>query len=154
MTYRFLVLVLTLAFCAMGSTLQAQEEGEAVPPAPESIMPTPDTTDAEGADIEQAPGTWDVEVKETGDVLQMPKPSDEPAPPRSLPYHGMNMNEVERHFGAPMTRHPAVGSPPITRWDYDGFSVFFEHHIVLHAVQQGRPAQIYRKDELLPATAR
>jgi len=37
-------------------------------------------------------------------------------------------------FGAPKTRHDAVGKPPITRWDYDGFSVYFEYQHVVHAV--------------------
>jgi hypothetical protein len=36
------------------------------------------------------------------------------------------MTTVEKQFGAPATRHPTVGKPPITRWDYPNFSVFFE----------------------------
>jgi hypothetical protein len=50
------------------------------------------------------------------------------------PKRGVTMDEVEKRFGAPTTRHPAVGQPPITRWDYAGFSVFFEHDRVIHAV--------------------
>jgi len=53
------------------------------------------------------------------------------------PMRGMHMAEVERQFGAPTTRHPAVGRPPITRWDYPAFSVFFERDIVLHSVVTG-----------------
>jgi hypothetical protein len=53
------------------------------------------------------------------------------------PTRGMHMTQVESKFGAPATRHPAVGSPPITRWDYADFSVFFEHDIVLHSVVPG-----------------
>jgi hypothetical protein len=53
------------------------------------------------------------------------------------PRRGMHMTQVERQFGAPTTRHPAVGKPPITRWDYPEFSVFFEHDIVLHTVVPG-----------------
>ena len=44
------------------------------------------------------------------------------------------MSDVEKHFGAPVEKHPTVGAPPITRWDYSGFSVFFEHDRVIHAV--------------------
>jgi hypothetical protein len=44
------------------------------------------------------------------------------------------MSTVEARFGAPASRHAAVGDPPITRWDYAQFSVFFEHDKVLHAV--------------------
>jgi hypothetical protein len=55
------------------------------------------------------------------------------------PKRGLTMGEVEKHFGAPLTRHPAVGGgspqrPPITRWDYNGFSVFFEGDRVIHSV--------------------
>ncbi|HTW37091.1 MAG TPA: hypothetical protein VMD49_00815 [Steroidobacteraceae bacterium] len=53
------------------------------------------------------------------------------------PKRGMRMPQVERQFGAPATRHPAVGKPPITRWDYPEFSVFFEHDIVIHSVVTG-----------------
>ncbi len=53
------------------------------------------------------------------------------------PKRGSTMGEVEKHFGAPVTRHPTVGQPPITRWDYNGFSVFFEHDRVIHAVVNG-----------------
>lgn len=56
------------------------------------------------------------------------------------PTRGMHMSQVEARFGAPATRHAAVGKPPITRWDYPGFSVFFEFDHVIHAVTV-RPAQ-------------
>jgi hypothetical protein len=56
-----------------------------------------------------------------------------------VPKRGLTMDDVEKHFGAPVTRHPTVGGssaqqPPITRWDYNGFSVFFEHEHVIHSV--------------------
>ena len=50
------------------------------------------------------------------------------------PKRGSTMAQVEKRFGAPVERHPTVGQPPITRWDYAGFSVFFEHDRVIHAV--------------------
>jgi hypothetical protein len=50
------------------------------------------------------------------------------------PERGSTMVGVERKFGAPVTRHPTVGAPPITRWDYPSFSVFFEGDRVIHAV--------------------
>jgi hypothetical protein len=53
------------------------------------------------------------------------------------PTRGMSMRAVEQRFGEPATRHAAVGQPPITRWDYQGFSVFFEHDKVIHAVATG-----------------
>jgi hypothetical protein len=54
--------------------------------------------------------------------------------PVARPGRGATMTTVEAKFGAPVTRHPTVGAPPITRWDYAGFSVFFEKDRVIHAV--------------------
>jgi hypothetical protein len=50
------------------------------------------------------------------------------------PKRGVTMGQVEAKFGAPVTKHDAVGAPPITRWDYAGFSVFFERDRVIDAV--------------------
>jgi hypothetical protein len=50
------------------------------------------------------------------------------------PKRGVTMTQVEAKFGAPVTKHDAVGAPPITRWDYAGFSVFFERDRVIDAV--------------------
>jgi hypothetical protein len=55
------------------------------------------------------------------------------------PRAGMSMTAVESTFGAPSQRHAPVGGsvaqhPPITRWDYPAFSVYFEHQLVIHAV--------------------
>jgi hypothetical protein len=55
------------------------------------------------------------------------------------PKRGLTMDDVEKHFGAPLTRHPTVGGgskqrPPITRWDYTSFSVFFEGDKVIDSV--------------------
>jgi len=52
----------------------------------------------------------------------------------SRPKSGMSMTAVESTYGAPAERRPAVGEPPITRWDYPQFSVYFEHDRVIHAV--------------------
>jgi hypothetical protein len=53
------------------------------------------------------------------------------------PGRGTTMHEVEAKFGAPEKRHPAVGKPPITRWDYPSFSVYFEFNRVVHSVVHG-----------------
>ena len=54
------------------------------------------------------------------------------------PERGMHMAQVEQRFGTPITRHPAVGRPPITRWDYPQYSVFFEGRTVIDTVVPGR----------------
>ena len=45
-----------------------------------------------------------------------------------------DMSRDEAAYGTPRQPHAAVGEPPITRWDYPGFSVYFEHDLVIHAV--------------------
>jgi hypothetical protein len=50
------------------------------------------------------------------------------------PARGMSMAKVEATFGEPTHRVVAVGNPPITRWEYPGFVVYFEHNLVLHSV--------------------
>ena len=51
-----------------------------------------------------------------------------------LPTNGLKQAEVRARFGEPAATHPAVGDPPITRWDYDGWSVYFEYDLVLFTV--------------------
>ena len=50
------------------------------------------------------------------------------------PARGMTMEQVESKFGQPTSKVPAVGKPPITRWDYPGFAVYFEFNHVVHSV--------------------
>jgi hypothetical protein len=77
------------------------------------------------------------------------------------PKRGATMDEVEKQFGAPVTRHPTVGGgtpqhPPITRWDYNGFSVFFEGDHVIHAVVtsgESQPAPAAASAPTPPATS-
>ena len=50
------------------------------------------------------------------------------------PTRGMTMDQVATKFGAPATKVPAVGKPPISRWEYPGFVVYFETDRVIHSV--------------------
>lgn len=50
------------------------------------------------------------------------------------PARGMTQARVEASFGTPGSRDAPVGDPPITRWDYENFAVFFEYDRVIHAV--------------------
>lgn len=70
-----------------------------------------------------------------------------------LPAKGSSMAAVSREFGAPKLRHPAVGGdspkhPPITRWDYESFSVFFENQHVVDAVRPDAPKPIAHREDL------
>ena len=61
-------------------------------------------------------------------------------PAMQTPRAGSPMTSVREAYGSPQTEHPTVSTdggpsqPPITRWDYSGFSVFFEHDRVIHSV--------------------
>jgi hypothetical protein len=65
--------------------------------------------------------------------LQMADAPEARARP-ATPTRGASMTQVERQFGAPAERFEAVGQPPITRWVYPNFVVFFEYSHVIHAV--------------------
>ncbi len=50
------------------------------------------------------------------------------------PTRGMTQVSVQANFGSPRSMSAAVGEPPISRWDYANFVVFFEHDRVIHSV--------------------
>lgn len=52
----------------------------------------------------------------------------------TMPGRGLSMDQVESRFGTPAQRHGAVGDPPITRWVYDGYTVYFEGRWVIDSV--------------------
>jgi hypothetical protein len=52
----------------------------------------------------------------------------------SRPARGLNMQQVRNNFGEPINELPWVGEPPITRWQYADFTVYFEHQYVINTV--------------------
>ena len=52
------------------------------------------------------------------------------------PSRGMTMDKVASTWGQPAARNAAVGDPPISRWEYADFVVYFEYSRVIHAVQK------------------
>lgn len=54
--------------------------------------------------------------------------------PVTVPVRGMVMDQVELRFGVPDAKLPAVGEPPISRWVYRDFTVYFEDRYVIHSV--------------------
>ena len=66
------------------------------------------------------------------DTLKMDNMS--PGASDGRPTRGMTQASVESKFGSPMTVRAPVGDPPITRWEYKNFVVFFEYDRVIHAV--------------------
>lgn len=67
----------------------------------------------------------------TGSLLLLPMMAIAMEPPRT----GETMDQVRRALGAPAHELDSVGSPAITRWVYDGLTVYFENRQVLHAVR-------------------
>ena len=73
---------------------------------------------------------------------ELATPATAPEASSSRPARGMSMESVEAAFGAPTRRVPAVGGanphqPPITRWEYPSFVVYFENDKVVHSVAIG-----------------
>lgn len=54
--------------------------------------------------------------------------------PPGMPHRGLSMDQVRAQYGEPMMTKPAVGNPPITRWEYQGYCVYFEHNLVITSV--------------------
>ncbi|MFP1682968.1 hypothetical protein ACLD0W_10670 [Alloalcanivorax sp. C16-1] len=52
------------------------------------------------------------------------------------PSRGMSQAQVLQHYGEPQSRRAPVGQPPISRWYYPGFTVYFENDKVLHSVRE------------------
>lgn len=72
------------------------------------------------------------------DTLDMPnaavaRPGAE-SPEVNIPSRGMSMQRVESRYGRPAEKDPAVGDPPISRWSYDDYTVYFEGKYVIHSV--------------------
>lgn len=84
------------------------------------------------------------------EVLQLPEAGAQAtAVDRSaLPRNGISMARVEERYGAPLSVSGPVGDPPITRWNYDGFAVFFERDLVINAIIPSKPSTVYHQDEL------
>ena len=78
------------------------------------------------------------------DTLLIEAISKQSADEAGRPGGGMSMNEVEEGFGQPTVKHAAVGEPPITRWEYTDFIVYFEGQTVLHSVYK-RPLETPRE---------
>ena len=52
----------------------------------------------------------------------------------TVPRRGMSPAEVESRFGTPFVKGATIGQPPISRWEYADYDVYFEQDQVLHTV--------------------
>jgi hypothetical protein len=106
---------------AGGPALQAQDLELPDPPASDEAAVDGDMP------VETAPA-------ETTPVQMAPAPASSVA----APTRGSSMAQVERRYGPPSERAAPVGQPPITRWVYPTFTVYFEYDHVVHAVTTAR----------------
>ncbi len=63
------------------------------------------------------------------------------------PRKGITKVAVEAQYGAPDKRGDPVGDPPISKWDYAQFTVYFEHDHVIHSVVKFDPANPQSRTE-------
>ena len=61
-----------------------------------------------------------------------------------LPGRGLTMAQVEQRYGSPVEKLPTAGGdapkhPPINRWRYNGYTVYFERNRVIHSVVDSGP---------------
>lgn len=75
------------------------------------------------------------------DTLKIPLGQQGGQQIKKLPARGESQTSVLHRYGEPVKRHASVGQPPITRWDYAEFSVYFEHSHVINSVHQHRRQQ-------------
>lgn len=95
-------------------------------PSTQSVAPQSDLVKAAGNFANSAPARA-VPVAYTPEpTRQLPSASTVDAP-----RNGMTMSAVTSNYGSPLEVGATVGNPPITVWHYAGFSVYFEHEIVL-----------------------
>jgi len=69
------------------------------------------------------------------DILAISPPGQQ-AQAQGHPVPGSRMDQVEQSLGSPVRKLDPVGDPPITRWVYPDFVVYFEYQLVLHTVRR------------------
>lgn len=70
------------------------------------------------------------------DTLVMQNVQQALATAAERPARGTSMARVSSRWGEPVSKDAPVGQPPITRWEYGNFVVFFEYDHVIHAVSK------------------
>ena len=73
------------------------------------------------------------EVITTTHAITIPLSNKNRASEILLPERGDSKEKVESTFGEPQSRQKPRGTPPISRWNYSSFTVFFEYDHVIHS---------------------
>jgi hypothetical protein len=83
----------------------------------------------------------------SAESLQIPL-GEQGAATIQMPQRGDSRRAVLERFGLADEEHPTIGQPPITRWDYREFSVYFEYDHVINSVRHHQPrAAMPRKEQ-------
>lgn len=72
-------------------------------------------------------------------IIKVPVGQQTAAHQAELPRSGQSKQSVAQEFGEPISKTAAVGTPPISRWTYEKFFVYFEYDHVVHAVFKIQP---------------
>lgn len=130
--------------------LQASPIAGSAPAAQPAAAPEA-TPSAEPSATTPAETTAPAQTK--GDVLTIPKKKPTATKKKKasstpirivedgMPGRGASMSQVEKHFGQPREKVAPVGQPPITRWIYSDYTVYFEYEYVIHSVRNDGSAQ-------------
>lgn len=140
--------ILTAGLWVCAAATMADNPAASAPSAPAAATAThalAAATAAQPAATVTAPATVTSAAASTAPATAsaaMPVPANSGP---SLPSRGMSMANVEHIFGAPQQKLPAVPDPgtklhpPITRWIYPGYVVYFEYTYVVHTVLKKHP---------------
>ncbi|MEH6344396.1 MAG: hypothetical protein V7785_04875 [Bermanella sp.] len=73
------------------------------------------------------------ETVSTYEAISIPLANKNRATNIQMPVRGDTIESVEFEFGPPISKQNPKGSPPISRWDYPSFAVYFESNSVIHS---------------------
>lgn len=65
-----------------------------------------------------------------------------------LPPRGTTKAQARARLGDPVRIHGAIGQPPIARWDYANYVLYFENNRLLDVVIPGQPVPLVHEDQL------
>jgi hypothetical protein len=70
----------------------------------------------------------------TAETIKVPVGQQTSGSEITRPARGMKKQQVFEAFGEPNSQTAPKGTPPISNWKYDGFTVYFEYDHVIHTV--------------------
>ena len=80
----------------------------------------------------------------SADIIKIPVGQQQSAGTSiQLPHRGETSSAVKALYGEPAKWNQAVGEPPISRWEYPRFAVYFESDRVIHAVWIGSAKAVH-----------